>query len=256
MRVSGSVLAEKGVYIQMASQRTLAAFGKLTNLYEHLSKLLGSSTRVCELVDMIRQAEGNELARANPELHGVRGTVNVGIILQDVSIVTPAGVCLADRVNVMVQPRRSLIVTGPNGSGKTSIFRVLAGLWPLHNGHVSVPAGSMLLVPQRTYCPFGTLRDQVTYPMLSKTPTAADDARVMEALQQVGIAHLVEREGGLDTKKFWEDILSLGEQQRMGLARVFYHKPNFASLLLLLLFRMEREEMANRFFFSFSFTLN
>lgn len=223
----GAQLAEQGLHIQVAAQRTLRAFGQLANIYEHLAKLLGSSTRVCELLDVLDQLRGGSLAKRE---QGTRSDTASTIVLQGVSIVTPTGMCLADNLSLTVQQSQSLVVTGHNGSGKTAFFRTVAGLWPLRCGLVSTPPKSLLLVPQRTYCPFGTLRDQVTYPERLAEPTKEQDTAVRAALEVVGVTYLEEREGGLGAKRYWEDVLSLGEQQRLGLARVFYHRPKFAVL--------------------------
>ena len=87
-------------------------------------------------------------------------------------------------------------------------------------------------MPQRIYMVLGSLGDQVTYPVVldSKARSDDDEARMLSCLDMVGISYLVEREGGWDTKKKWEDILSLGEQQRMGMARLFFHAPRFGIL--------------------------
>jgi ABC-type uncharacterized transport system fused permease/ATPase subunit len=144
-----------------------------------------------------------------------------------VSLVTPTGLTLVSDISFVLAPNESLIVTGPNSVGKTSLFRVLAGLWPCRTGRISVGRGgggksSTLLVPQHCFCPQGKLRDLVTYP-----DSFTDDKRdtdIAAALEAVGLKKLCDREG-LDTVKTWEDVLSLGEQQRIGIARLFFHKP-------------------------------
>jgi len=176
------------------------------------------------------------------------------IRLANVDLVTPKGLCLARNLNFAVEPGRSLMVTGPNASGKSSLCRVLGGLWPLYaTDGASQGGGSaasellrpspsdrfsfqgVFLVPQRIYMADGTLADQVTYPVripkADRTPE--QEARMREQLEIAGIDYLVERnkdQGGWDAKVSWEDVLSLGEQQRMGMARMYYHTPKFAIL--------------------------
>jgi ABC-type uncharacterized transport system fused permease/ATPase subunit len=157
-----------------------------------------------------------------------------GIEMQNVDIVTPNGLNLAEGVSVSVKPGKGLLVTGPNGFGKTSFFRVMAGLWPLRNPDARIvrPAPEdLVLVPQRVYSVTGSLADQVTYPHRLAERTPEDEAKMMACLEQVGISFLVGREkGGWDAVKPWEDTLSLGEQQRMGLARLLYSRPKFGVL--------------------------
>jgi ABC-type uncharacterized transport system fused permease/ATPase subunit len=174
------------------------------------------------------------------------------IVLRDVDVCTPRGECICNHLSVEVNSTNSLIISGRNASGKTSLVRVLSGLWPHSAGEVHVPTPSnsrvpglkdVFIVPQRIHMFLGTLADQVTYP-ISIDPslrTAAQEDQLMTLLNTVGIAYLVNRwagdaEGvrdenlGLDCVARWEDVLSLGEQQRLSLARMFFHQPNFAVL--------------------------
>jgi ATP-binding cassette subfamily D (ALD) long-chain fatty acid import protein len=90
---------------------------------------------------------------------GARDRAVVGF--DGVDLVTPGGECLAKALSVRIEPGRSLMVTGPNASGKSSFFRALGGLWPSHSGHVFGPRDDVFLVPQRVYSSMGTLADQV-----------------------------------------------------------------------------------------------
>ena len=127
----------------------------------------------------------------------------------------------------------NLLVTGPNTSGKSALFRVLGGLWPVRAGVVHKPGGAaadqlknVFLVPQLPYNVLGSLGDMITYPH----PADLNDPRLPELLRVVRLAHLAERPGGLAAEENWADVLSLGEQQRLGMARLFYHRPKFAVL--------------------------
>lgn len=87
-----------------------------------------------------------------------------------------------------------------------------------------------MFLPQRPYLSIGTLRDQVIYPdghhdMREKRKTEEDLKRVLEDAR---LGYLPDREGGWDTRKEWKDILSGGEKQRMGFARLLYHEPQYA----------------------------
>jgi ABC-type uncharacterized transport system fused permease/ATPase subunit len=120
-------------------------------------------------------------------------------------------------------------------------MRLLAGLWPLGDGRISSPSrgppGGIFYVSQKPYTTIGTLRDQIIYPL--SLSSVLDDRNItideldkeLDALMVVvRLRYLIVREGGWDAEKLWSNVLSLGEQQRIGMARMFYHKPIFAIL--------------------------
>jgi putative ATP-binding cassette transporter len=124
----------------------------------------------------------------------------------------------------MKQGERTLLV-GPSGSGKSTLFRAIAGIWPFGDGTIAAPAGkSVMLLPQRPYLPLGTLRDAVSYPGVAGT---YPDEAIIAALKAASLPHLADR---LDEEAFWVQVLSLGEQQRVAIARVLLAKPDWLFL--------------------------
>jgi vitamin B12/bleomycin/antimicrobial peptide transport system ATP-binding/permease protein len=118
-----------------------------------------------------------------------------------------------------------ILVTGPSGAGKSTLFRAIAGIWPFGSGRITVPSDAkVMLLPQRPYFPVATLAAAVAYPAKSG---AVDDARVSEVLVAVGLPHLVER---LHEEAHWNRMLSLGEQQRLGIARALLQAPDYLFL--------------------------
>ena len=118
-----------------------------------------------------------------------------------------------------------MLVTGPSGSGKSTLFRAIAGIWPFGKGTISVPQGAKAMtLPQRPYLPIGSLEAAISYPA---EPAAFEPARVRELLGAVGLPAMAER---LDERAHWNRMLSLGEQQRLGIVRAILHAPDFLFL--------------------------
>jgi ABC-type uncharacterized transport system fused permease/ATPase subunit len=146
---------------------------------------------------------------------------------------TPAGTVLFRNLTFTVRFGEHTIVMGPSGCGKSSLLRVLAGLWPFEEGRVFRPSAvgpGILFVSQRPYITDSNLRDQILYPA-TRASCLATDADLKALLAVVHLGHLLhECDDILDAERNWAEVLSGGEQQRLGFARLLYHKPRFALL--------------------------
>ena len=125
-----------------------------------------------------------------------------------------------------------------DGAGKSSIFRCLGGLWTIPHGTITKPGSAesgldqeVFYLPQKPYNVLGTLYDQLTYPeQIGEGDTTLTKERLIEILEMVDLGYLASREGVLDSEVNWEDECSLGEKQRLAIARLVYHRPRFAIL--------------------------
>jgi putative ATP-binding cassette transporter len=147
------------------------------------------------------------------------------ISLEALDVTLPSGTPIISADGLTVAPRDQVLVTGPSGSGKSTLFRAIAGIWPFGRGKVSVPASATVMtLPQRPYLPIGPLAAAVSYPAV---PGTFDQARIHDLLVAVGLPALA---GRLDEEQHWNRMLSLGEQQRIGIARAVLHAPDFLLL--------------------------
>ncbi len=117
---------------------------------------------------------------------------------------------------------------GASGTGKSSLLRAIAGLWNSGDGIIKRPdAEHILFLPQRPYMILGSLREQLIYP---NTESKIIDEQLIKVLKTVNLPHLVERFDGFEAEENWENVLSLGEQQRVAFARILITKPRYAIL--------------------------
>jgi putative ATP-binding cassette transporter len=147
------------------------------------------------------------------------------IDLSQLLVRLPNGTPLISAEGFSINANERMLVTGPSGAGKSTLFRAIAGIWPFGQGSIAVPAEArLMMLPQRPYFPIGTLKAAIVYP--AEAGSFATE-QVREALAAVGLARL---ESQLDEEEHWNRMLSLGEQQRLGLARALLHAPQYLFL--------------------------
>jgi putative ATP-binding cassette transporter len=209
--------------------QTGSAFG---SVQDALSFFVSAYRSLAEWRAVIARLDGFEMSvssAANLAAHeptiGVAPSSANAITINQLLVRLPNGEPLVSADAFTVQPAERVLVTGPSGSGKSTLFRAVAGIWPFGTGTIAIPEkAKLMMLPQRPYFPIGTLGDAVIYP--SEHGTIAPE-RIAEALNAVGMPRLAKR---LDERGHWNRILSLGEQQRLGLARALLHAPDYLFL--------------------------
>jgi len=197
---------------------------------EALSWFIGSYTAFAQwraTVDRLTEFAAEIKPRPDAPIPGTRieTAAQNAIGLHDVGVSLPNGTPMLDPITLHLKPHQSVLLKGPSGSGKSTLFRVLAGLWPFATGRIRLPANAKtLFLPQRPYMPIGTLREALWFPA---RPASDGEAEARSALASVGLSTLSQR---LDENAHWTQALSLGEQQRMAVARALLAKPDWLFL--------------------------
>lgn len=215
-----------GEVMQAASAFTIvqAAFGWLVDNYPRLADWSAGARRIASLMvslDALERAEdGDGMGRI--QRNEIEGTA---VRLRDLSVTLDDGTAVIDEAEVEIGPGERVLVAGESGTGKSTLVRAIAGLWPWGEGSIDIQSGAKLfLLPQRPYVPTGTLRRAIAYPAAAEQWSTQE---IAEILQQVGLAHLTER---IEEDAPWDQTLSGGERQRLAFGRLLLHRPDIIVL--------------------------
>ena len=216
-----------GAVMQAASAFTIVqgAFNWLVDNYPRLADWTASARRAASLMvslDALERAEQGDGVGRIERSHDGDGAA---LRLRDLSVTLDDGTAVLDDTDIAIKPGERVLIAGESGTGKSTLVRAIAGLWPWGGGTIEVQKGAkLMLLPQRPYIPIGTLRRAVVYP---DAPESREIDEVAEALKRVGLEHLVER---IDEDAPWDQTLSGGEKQRLAFARIFLHNPDIIIL--------------------------
>ena len=214
----GEVMQAAAAFIQVQY-----AFNWIVDNYPKIAEWTASARRVSGLMvslDHLDKLEQDGTISAIKRLEADGAAIS----LRNLSVALSTGKVVVDDVDVNVDLGERVLLAGESGSGKSTLVRAIAGLWPWGEGEIITRPGTHLfLMPQKPYLPLGTLRRAASYPMPAEE---VDDEALRQALADVGLEHLVDRLDEEGVK--WSDVLSGGEQQRLGLVRLLLHKPDIA----------------------------
>lgn len=222
---------EFGVVTQAAGAfgTVLTAVSLIITQFGGLSAYLAGVQRLGNLWDQLDEHDAEE-QRIAYEAHNKPDENSRLVKLDGLTICTPGVMkTLVEKLSFELRPGQSLLIMGPSGTGKSSVLRTIAGLWPGACGLLERPAADQLMfLPQRPYMIEGCLRDQLLYPYPDR---GANEEEILAVLEEVNLSDVLLRvEGDLERVVEWNNMLSLGEQQRIAFARLFLRKPKFAFL--------------------------
>ena len=216
-----------GQVMQAASAFTIVqtAFGWLVDNYPRLADWNACARRTASLMMSL---DGLERAERGDGIGRIKRGETDGeamLSLKDFSVTLDDGTAVVGETEVVIKPGERLLVAGESGTGKSTLVRAIAGLWPWGGGSVNFhPDRRLFMLPQKPYIPSGTLRRAIAY------PGAADDwnaEQICEALHKVGLDHLQEK---IEEDAPWDQTLSGGEKQRLAFARLLLHNPDIVVL--------------------------
>ena len=225
--VAPAYFAEK---VQLGGMmQTASAF---SSVQDSLSFFITSYRTLAEWQSVVARLSGFETAIENAAALTTKENIihiasdDKGTIdLEKLAVSLPNGTPLVTADGFSIRSGERTLLTGPSGSGKSTLFRAIAGIWPFGAGSIAIPSqATLMMLPQRPYFPVGTLKAAIAYPA---EPGAFSPEQVGETLSAVGLPKLALR---LDEDAHWNRTLSLGEQQRLGIARALLHKPQYLFL--------------------------
>ncbi len=226
--VAPAYFAEK---IQLGGMmQTASAFGSVQGA---LSFFISVYRQLAEWQAVVARLDGFEAGidlaeslAANPStIRIVPGAAADKIEVHNLAIRLPNGDALLDASNLTFRHGERTLVSGPSGAGKSTLLRAIAGIWPFGSGAIEIPQDATLMtLPQRPYFPVGALSAAISYPAKDGSFSAE---KLREVLTQVGLPALAAK---LNEDGHWNRTLSLGEQQRLGIARALLQTPQYLFL--------------------------
>jgi len=200
--------------VQWALSWLIDNFPKFAEWRASTNRVVHLHMALTDLEESVEAPEGERITLHEPSDQDL-------LIMRELGLTRPNGEMLVADAEVEIRRPERVLIRGQSGSGKSTIMRAVAGVWPWGRGEIRLPRGKIVFMPQKPYFPLGSLRDTLHYP---KVPDGISDEGLKDALHKVGLDHLRDR---LDETERWDHILSGGEQQRVAFARTLIHKPDW-----------------------------
>jgi putative ATP-binding cassette transporter len=216
---SGAITLGGLMQIGAAFAQVQLSLNWFVDTFPKLAEWRASVDRVVELDDAVKDVAALRNDPDQPTIEVVDGDGSE-LLMDRVAVRLSDGMTLIGEANARISRGERVLITGESGTGKSTLFRAMAGLWPWGGGRIVMPpADQRMFMPQRPYLPLGTLSAALCYPHAAGRFNDADLAGVLDA---VGLERLADR---LAEEARWDQALSLGEQQRLGFARLLLQKP-------------------------------
>jgi putative ATP-binding cassette transporter len=207
-----------GVLMQAAQafQRVEGSFAYGINAYSKIAEWKAAMDRLWQLDVALRRTDTADLPHAAID----RRPAPTDLSVRDLVLQLPSGEPIAAMPDVTLTAGDRLLLSGGSGTGKSSLIRALSGIWPYGAGQIALPPDARVFaLSARPYFPLGTLRQVIAVPVPAGEIV---ESALCAAMAAVGLHHLI---GRLDEEAEWSNVLSGGDQQRIGFARVLLYRP-------------------------------